>query len=388
MPALLLVLLVSVFFFQPVAAAAPAPPEWEDPAVFAIGTERPRATFVPHASREAALTGDRTRSPHFKLLNGSWRFRWVRNPFELPAGFERPDFVDASWDSLVVPSNWQVVGASEGRAYDRPFFSNIKHPFTADPPKVPHDDNPVGIYRTRFDLPENWADQRVFLHFAGVQSAYYVWVNGVKVGYREDAFTPGEFDITPHLHPGANVLAVEVIHHSDGSYLEDQDYWRLAGIFRDVFLLAQPRVRLRDFGVKTDLDASYRDATLALRVASGERGVVSGSGTRNPSDGVGRVGRRSRLRAPVGLSSHRRPAPSSRSTPRFPFAPPTCGRPRLRISTRSFSSTALTAASSKSSHAASGSARSRSRTGSSCSTAWRSPSRAPTATSSTRTPAG
>ena len=267
MPALLLVLLVSVFFFQPAAAAAPAPPEWEDPAVFAIGTERPRATFVPHASREAALTGDRTRSPHFRSLNGSWRFRWVRNPFEVPAGFERPAFDDASWDSLVVPSNWQVVGANEGRAYDKPFFSNIKHPFTADPPKVPHDENPVGLYRTRFDVPAGWAGQRVFLHFAGVQSAYYVWVNGVKVGYREDAFTPGEFDITPHLRPGANVLAAEVIHHSDGSYLEDQDYWRLAGIFRDVFLLAQPRVRLRDFVVRTDLDAAYRDATLTLRVA-------------------------------------------------------------------------------------------------------------------------
>jgi beta-galactosidase len=250
-----------------VAQAPSGPPEWEDPAVFSVGAERPRATFVPHAAREEALSLDRTRSPFFLLLNGRWRFRWVRNPFEVPRGFEQPGYDDAGWDILPVPSNWQVVGANEGRPYDRPFFSNIRHPFKADPPRVPHDDNPVGLYRTRFDVPAGWAGRRVLVHFAGVQSAYYLWVNGARVGYREDAFTAGEFDITPHLRPGSNVLAVEVIHHSDGSYLEDQDYWRLAGIFRDVYLVAQPALRLRDFLVRTDLDAAYRDATLNLRVA-------------------------------------------------------------------------------------------------------------------------
>jgi beta-galactosidase len=249
------------------AAAGVSTPEWEDPAVFALGTEKPRATFAPHATREEAMSLDRLRSRRLRSLNGTWKFRLVKNPSAVPAGFEKPDHGDAGWDPMPVPSNWQVVGANEGRPYDRPFFSNIKHPFPADPPRVPHDDNPVGLYRTRFEVPADWAGWPVFLHFGGVQSAYYVWLNGIRLGYREDAFTPGEFDVTPHLRPGANVLAVQVIHHSDGSYLEDQDYWRFAGIFRDVFLVAQPPVRLRDFRVRTDLDAGYRGATLDIIVS-------------------------------------------------------------------------------------------------------------------------
>jgi beta-galactosidase len=235
----------------------PSPaPEWEDPLVFAVGTEKPRAAFVPHATREGALGRDRARSPFFRLLNGGWRFRWVKNPLAAPPGFEQPGYDDASWDTLPVPSNWQVVAANEDRPYDRPFFTNIKHPFPADPPRVPRDDNPTGLYRTRFELPAEWAGRSVLVHFDGVQSAYYVWLNGQRLGYREDAFTPGEFDLTAHLRPGANVLAVEVIHHSDGSYLEDQDYWRLAGIFRDVYLLARPKVRLREFDVRRGLDGA------------------------------------------------------------------------------------------------------------------------------------
>jgi beta-galactosidase len=262
-------------------ASAPNPkaaPAWEDPAVFRVGTERPRATFVAFAEREAAIKGDRARSPFFQLLSGTWRFHWAKNPFALPAGFEQPGYDDAAWDPMPVPSNWQVVGANENRPYDRPFFSNIKHPFKADPPHVPHDDNPVGLYRTHFEVPAGWKGRSVFVHFAGVQSAYYVWLNGRKLGYKEDAFTPGEFDLTAHLRPGANVLAVEVIHHSDGSYLEDQDYWRLAGIFRDVYLLSAPKVRLRDFAVRTDLDAAYRDATLEIRAAIENRSAALAPG--------------------------------------------------------------------------------------------------------------
>jgi len=264
--------------FLAMAQVAMGAPEWEDPAVYSQGTEQPRASFVPYATHQDALSGDPARSPRFLLLNGDWRFLWVRNPFETPAGFEQPGFQDEGWDTIPVPSNWQVVGANEGRPYDRPFFSNIKMPFPADPPHVPHDNNPTGLYRTHFELPEQWKDDRVLVHFAGVQSAYYVWLNGQRVGYREDAFTPGEFDLTPFLQPGTNLLAVEVIHHSDGSYLEDQDYWRFAGIFRDVYLLAQPGVRLRDFSVRTDLDEQYRNATVEIGVALQNRsaGVAKG----------------------------------------------------------------------------------------------------------------
>jgi len=259
-------------------AQSPPAPEWEDPGIFAVGAEKPRAAFVPHADRGGALARDRTRSPYFRLLNGTWKFRWAKNPFSLPNGFESPAYDDADWDPMPVPSNWQVVGANEGRPYDRPFFTNIKHPFRADPPRVPHDDNPVGLYRTAFEVPAGWRGRSVFVHFAGVQSAYYVWLNGTRIGYREDAFTPGEFDLTPHLRPGRNVLAVEVLHHSDGSYLEDQDYWRLAGIFRDVYLVAQPAVRLRDFLVRTDLDAAYRDAVLEVRASLENRSGAAARG--------------------------------------------------------------------------------------------------------------
>ncbi len=142
--------------------------------MFAVGTERPRATFIPYATREDALSRDRARSASFRLLSGSWRFRWVENPFAVPAGFEQPGFDDSAWDTLPVPSNWQVVAANENRPYDRPFFTNIKHPFEADPPRVPHDKNPTGLYRTRFEVPGEWKGRRVFVHFAGVQSAPFV----------------------------------------------------------------------------------------------------------------------------------------------------------------------------------------------------------------------
>ena len=257
----------TVFLLLGCGTLACAAPEWEDPAVFAIGVERPHATVVPFADRAGAITRDVARSSRVVVLSGTWKFKWLRNPFEAPPGFELPSFDARGWDDLTVPSNWQVVGAREGRPYDKPFFSNILYPFKADPPHVPHDNNPVGLYRVAFTVPPDWTGRRLFLHFGGVQSAYYVWVNGRKVGYKEDAFTPGEFDVTDDVRPGANLLAVEVIEHSDGSYLEDQDYWRISGIFRDVSLIARPTVFVRDLKVTTDLDASYQDAQLDLAIA-------------------------------------------------------------------------------------------------------------------------
>jgi beta-galactosidase len=173
LPALSVLLLVTAAQHR-TNAQAPRAPEWEDPAIFAVGTEQPRATFVPHATRQGALTRDRARSPYFQSLNGMWRFRWVRNPFEVPAGFELAAYDDVRWDPMPVPSNWQVVGENEHRPYDPPVMSNIKHPFKADPPRVPHDNNPVGLYRTQFEVPATWTSRRVFVHFGGVQSAYYV----------------------------------------------------------------------------------------------------------------------------------------------------------------------------------------------------------------------
>jgi beta-galactosidase len=242
------------------------PPEWETPEITDMGVEPAHASFTPCPDVETALTFDAVKSASIRFLNGTWKFKWCRNPFEVPPDFAAVRLDDSGWDDLPVPSNWQVFGRNHGRPYDPPVFSNIKHPFPADPPRVPHDDNPTGLYRTEFEIPAEWKDRFVFLHFAGVQSAMFVWVNGNKVGYSEDAFTPAEFNVTPFVKPGRNRLSVEVLNISDGSYLEDQDFWRLGGIFRDVWLAARPAVYLRDVQTAVDFDSQYRNADLSVTV--------------------------------------------------------------------------------------------------------------------------
>ncbi|WP_316814192.1 glycoside hydrolase family 2 TIM barrel-domain containing protein [Pedobacter heparinus] len=238
--------------------------DWENPGVFDVNTEPVHTTLTPYQDIKTALSFDKNQSAYYKLLNGTWKFKYLKNPYETPEGFNAKNYNTKSWDDLPVPSNWQVYGRNHGRTYDPPVFTNIKHPFKADPPNVPHDYNPTGLYQMKFTIPDNWQGKQVFLHFAGVQSAFYLWVNGKKVGYSEDGFTPAEFNITPYLEPGENTLAAEVLNWSDGSYLEDQDYWRLSGIFRDVFLFATPTVHLRDYKITTDFDRQYQDATFSF----------------------------------------------------------------------------------------------------------------------------
>lgn len=235
--------------------------DWENPAVFRVNNEPARASLIPYADHPSALNQDKKASPYYKSLNGNWKFRWAKNLNEVPADFFGAAFNDENWDNIAVPGNWQLQGK-----YDPPVFTNIKHPFKADAPRVPKDYNPTGLYRTTFTIPEKWTNNPVFLHFAGVQSAGIVYVNGQKVGYNEDAMTPAEYNITKFLKPGDNVLAVQVLTWSDGSYLEDQDFWRLSGIYRDVYLYSVPQIHLRDFQVITDLDEKYTDALLKLKV--------------------------------------------------------------------------------------------------------------------------
>ncbi len=192
----------------------------------------------------------------------------MSHPSKVPDSFFMPATSTDSWDNIPVPSNWQVVAAREGRAYDKPIFSNIKHPFEATPPRITADTNAVGLYRTTFTLPAQWGDKPLFLHFGGVQSACYVWLNGQPLGYHEDGMAPFEFDISAMGQSGVNDLAVQVINWSDGSYLEDQDFWRLSGIFRDVYLLSTPTVHISDFTLQTDLDESYRDANLKVAISA------------------------------------------------------------------------------------------------------------------------
>jgi beta-galactosidase len=240
-------------------------PFYENPKVSSQNTEPAHATLWPFPTEALALAGDRAASPMVQSLNGTWKFKWLKNPKLVTAEFSAPSLNDVGWDNMPVPSNWQVVGAREGKAYDKPIFTNIKHPFPADPPLIRADTNAVGLYRTRFKVPADWSNRETYLHFAGVQSTCRVFLNGRYVGYHEDSMTPAEFRITEALQPGENVLAVEVINWSDASYLEDQDFWRISGIFRDVLLVSRPRLHIRDVQITTDLeDPTYRNGNVKL----------------------------------------------------------------------------------------------------------------------------
>jgi beta-galactosidase len=238
----------------------PSRPDWENPAVYARGKLPASATHFPFETREAALTGDMARSARYLTLDGEWYFSFSPSADNLPAGFEQPDYDVSAWKRIKVPADWQTEG------YDQPRYNNITYPFPANRPLIPHATNPVGSYRRDVDLPANWAGQDVILHIGAAGSAYYVWVNGEKVGYSEDSKLPSDFDVTRWVKPGRNTIAIQIFRWSDGSYLEDQDFWRVSGIERSVYLVAAPKTRVRDLFVRAGLDRSYRDGTLAAEV--------------------------------------------------------------------------------------------------------------------------
>ncbi|WP_205325455.1 glycoside hydrolase family 2 TIM barrel-domain containing protein [Glycomyces sp. YM15] len=251
-------------------------PEWNNNiGVFQVGSEPAHATFMPYADLRQALNADRTDSPHRLGLDGDWRFQHADRPADRDPDFWRTDRDDSGWDTMTVPANWQLPG------YDFPIYVNVTYPWwgangqneNARPPFAPTRFNPVGQYRRTFELPAAWQGRRVHLHFEGVKSGFYLWVNGTKVGYREGSFTPSEFDITDHVHPGSNLIAVEVYRFPDGDWMEDQDMIRLSGIFRPVFLYSLPAVHLRDFKIETPLRDAYTNADLAVAVAVRNRGA-------------------------------------------------------------------------------------------------------------------
>lgn len=240
--------------------------DWENEQVIGINKEPGHSTYIPYSSIRQALADIATGFPYYKNLNGAWKFNWVRHPDLRPVNFYKPQFDVSYWDTIEVPSNWQMKG------YGKPIYTNVTYPFAKKPPfvmdTVPSNwtkrelPNPVGSYRRDFVIPEQWKGKQVYLHFAGVQSAMYVWINGKKVGYSQGSMTPAEFDITPYIKLGDNTIAVEVYRWSDGSYLEDQDFWRLSGIYRDVFLFAVPKVHIRDFFVQSELTNNFTSADL------------------------------------------------------------------------------------------------------------------------------
>jgi beta-galactosidase len=243
----------------PAGRDAAGPAEWQNPRVAGVNTLPPRATSISFPDEAFARQGENRQSPRYLSLNGTWRFSSAPNPAEAPE-ISDPQLDDSAWSSIEVPGNWELQG--HGIA----IYTNIIYPFEpVDPPFVPVDDNPVGCYRTTFQLPADWKDQQITLHFGGVSSCFYCWLNGHYVGFGKGSRVPAEFDVTPHLTAGQNVLAVKVLRWNDGSYLEDQDHWRLSGIHREVYLTAAPPFQLYDFFVQTDLDAQYRDARLKIR---------------------------------------------------------------------------------------------------------------------------
>ncbi|WP_328979063.1 glycoside hydrolase family 2 TIM barrel-domain containing protein [Streptomyces canus] len=247
--------------------AAEGAPEWNGAIdLFRVGTQPPHTTLMPYANVGQALAADRTRSPYRLSLDGTWKFAYADRPADRDTDFHRTDVDDTDWDTIPVPSVWQVHG------YDFPIYINITYPWwgpnglgeEAQPPAAPTRYNPVGQYRRTFTVPKDWSGRRTFLHFEGVKSAHYVWINGELVGYHEDSYTPAEYDITPHLKPGTNQIAVEVYRYSDGDWLEDQDMIRLSGIFRSVYLYSTPAVHLRDFKLDTPLGDDHTSAELSV----------------------------------------------------------------------------------------------------------------------------
>ena len=231
---------------------------WEDPQLSSINRDAARTLAYSYESLEGALTYNRENSSRVINLNGDWDFFFVKNPAEAPDMFFKEKV--KGWDKIKVPSNWEMQG------YDIPIYSSAVYPFRpVNPPFIPDDYNPVGSYQRSFSLPDNWGDMNITLYFGGVSSAFKVWINGMFVGYGEDSFLPSEFNITPYLIDGENIISVQVRRWSSGSYLEDQDHWRMSGIQREVLLLAEPKLRIADFHYQTILDKDYKDAIFSLR---------------------------------------------------------------------------------------------------------------------------
>lgn len=252
--------LFAVLLLPAVAQPAPAVNDWENPTVFQINREPARATFLPFADKHSAIADIYESSPWYASLNGQWQFQWSPTPDQRPKDFYKTDFNVLNWKEIQVPSNWELKG------YGIPIYTNINYPFKVNPPYIDHSDNPVGSYRRDFQLEPTWNGRRVYLHFEAGTSAMYIWVNGKKVGYTENTKSPAEFDITNYVKPGKNLLAVEVYRWSDGSYLEDQDFWRISGIDRNVYLYSTSNLRVADFFARPDLDGNYKNGSLAVDI--------------------------------------------------------------------------------------------------------------------------
>ncbi|MGL1888131.1 MAG: DUF4981 domain-containing protein [Reichenbachiella sp.] len=232
--------------------------EVEDPNNVGVNVLEPRARLFPFRDEIKAGVNDEITSDYRKSLNGTWKFKWVENPSKRPQDFFEEGFDESSWEEISVPADWQLEG------FGIPIYTNVKYPHEKTPPKIQEHFNPVGSYSRSFEVADSWMGEKTILHFGGVNSAFYCWINGEYVGFGKGSKTPVEFDVSEFLRKGENQIAVQVYRWNDGSYLEDQDMWRLSGIEREVFLYVEPSTHLNDFFVTATLDDEFVDGKLSI----------------------------------------------------------------------------------------------------------------------------
>ena len=245
--------------------------EWKDPEVNSVNRSAMHTNYFAYASADEAKAGIKENSTNFMTLNGPWKFNWVRHADARPTDFYQTNFNDKGWDDLQVPGVWELNG------YGDPIYVNVgyawRSQFKNNPPQVPTENNHVGSYRKEIILPADWKGKEIFAHFGSVTSNMYLWVNGRYVGYSEDSKLEAEFNLTNYLKPGKNVIAFQVFRWCDGSYLEDQDFFRYSGVGRDCYLYARDKKYIQDIRLTPDLDSQYKDGTLNIAVD------LKGSGT-------------------------------------------------------------------------------------------------------------
>jgi beta-galactosidase len=249
-------ILIALFFSTSVLAQNN---DWENPRLVDQGKEKPHASFMLFDSAKEVILDDYSKSSYYQSLNGPWKFNYVDKYADRIKDFYRTDLNDAQWASLTVPSNWELNG------FGIPIYTNITYPHPKNPPFI-GEDNPVGTYRKTFTVPENWENRETLIHFGSISGCAFIYVNGKKVGITKASKTPAEFNITPFLKKGSNQLSVQVFRWHDGSYLEDQDFWRLSGIERDVYLFSMPKQTIWDFFLKADLDQTYTNGLFSAEI--------------------------------------------------------------------------------------------------------------------------
>ncbi|WP_439898706.1 glycoside hydrolase family 2 TIM barrel-domain containing protein [Parabacteroides distasonis] len=254
--------LISGMAYAGGSSPQPAKPYWQDIQVVAVNKEKPRSSFMSYADRETALTSRFEKSPYYSLLNGTWKFFFVDSYKDLPQNITDPSVNTSSWDDITVPGNWEVQGHGVAIYTNHGYEFKPRNP---QPPLLP-EANPVGVYRRDIEIPANWDNRDIYLHIGGAKSGLYVYLNGKEVGYSEDSKNPAEFLINKYLQPGKNVLTLKIFRWSTGSYLECQDFWRMSGIERDVFLWSQPKASIQDFRVVSTLDDTYTNGIFKLAV--------------------------------------------------------------------------------------------------------------------------